>query len=157
MKEQIISAYVKRLNDLFKCTIKLFKTNEFDIHTHLISLTAPFIILEKWRERGHVNDIPLLSEAIKNIIIANANIIFGWEKSIYLHQRVALENIFYGAYLLNNARLLSQYNSRGTLPYMKFKDLIYYYDNISPEIKKVSAVFNIRNVSFSLYGDLSKW
>lgn len=155
--DNLHTEYPKRMHGLFRDVNKLFKDKSFGAHKNIIGLTAPFMILERWREMGHSSDIPLLDEAVKNIVLATAFLFFGWHKTTCLHLRVALENVFLGVNLLNNTRNLSAFNSGGTITYRKFKDLVNDYEKANRTLTKVSRKFKIKNNAIDLYSDLSNW
>ena len=98
MQEKLLTAYKKRLSKLFTDTNFYLASKYVGAEKAIISNTIPFMILEIWREDGHENDIPLLDETVKNVILATTTSFFGWEKTVNLHLRVALENIFYGIF-----------------------------------------------------------
>jgi hypothetical protein len=115
------------------------------------------MVLEKWREDGHSSDIPLLDEAVKNIVLATASLFFGWTKTSCLHLRVVIENVFFGVFLLRSPRALSSFLSKRTLSYKRFRELVHYYEKTNQVSAAISQRFGIRKESIELYDDLSKW
>ncbi|MHB8108645.1 MAG: hypothetical protein ACYDHW_01275 [Syntrophorhabdaceae bacterium] len=157
MKEVLVSEYEKRILNLLKDVKALFKDSSFGAHKNIISSTLPFMVLEKWREDGHSSDVPLLDDAVKNIVVATALLIFGWTKTSCLHIRVALENVFSGVTLLNSPRSLSTFRSAGIITYKPFKNMVNEYEKANPILTAVSKRFDIKDTSLELYDDLSKW
>ena len=124
MEDKLLAAYNKRLNKLFVDTRKYITSTEIGAEKAIIKNTIPFMILETWRERGHKNDIPLLDEAVKNVILAITTTFFGWEKTINLHLRVALENILYGINIAKKPKTLSTFYNTRALKYRNFSTLV---------------------------------
>lgn len=157
MKDNLASEYQDRINGLFRDVNKLFKDSSFGAHKNIIGSTVSFMVLEKWREDGHSADIPLLDEAVKNIVLATACLFFGWAKTSCLHLRIVLESVFSGVSLLKSPRSLSAYTSKGIIRYKRFRDLVADYEKTNPTLSHVSRKFGIKTSSFDLYDDLSKW
>ncbi|MEN6375200.1 MAG: hypothetical protein ABFD75_10545 [Smithella sp.] len=157
MIENLKTEYPKRIHNLLTDVNKLFKDKSFGAHKNIIGLTAPFMILEKWRENGHASDIPLLDESVKNVVVATATLLFGWTKTSCLHLRVALENIFTGSSLLMNSRTLKEYNVNGIISYKRFKDSVNDYEKGSMTFANISDKFGIKTDALNLYADLSNW
>ncbi|MGD0022316.1 MAG: hypothetical protein ABSC54_08445 [Smithellaceae bacterium] len=157
MKDNLAPEYQRRIRGLFKETNKLFKDISFGAHKNIITSTVPFMVLEKWREDGHSSDIPLLDEAVKNVVLATAALFFGWTKTSCLHLRVVLENVFSGVSLLMSPRSLSAYSSRGVITYKRFKDLVVDYEKANTTLTKICHKFNVKSDALNLYSDLSNW
>jgi hypothetical protein len=157
MKDQLCIEYPKRLKSMFMEVNKHFSEKAFGGKKILIGHTLPFMILEKWRERGHADDIPLLDEAVKNVVLATALSIFGWEKTSCLHLRVALENVLYGVFLLGNKSTMVKYRNSGILIYRRFSTLIGDFENISKPARKISKLLSLHATAITLYDTLSKW
>ena len=157
MIENLNIEYPKRIHNLLKDVNKLFKDKTYGAHKNIIGLTVPFMVLEKWREDGHASDIPLLDEAVKNVVMATATLLFGWTKTCCLHLRVALENVFTSNSLLMNSRALTAYNTNGMISYKRFKDSVNDFEKGSATFANISSKFGIKTDALNLYADLSNW
>jgi hypothetical protein len=157
MKDLLCAEYPKRLRSMFAMVNKHMTEKAFGGKKALIGLTIPFMVLEKWRENGHANEIPLLDEAVKNVVLATAATIFGWEKTCCLHLRVALENVYYGIFLLGNPSLFSKFRRTGEVQYQRFSALQAQYVNTNSITMKASKSLNISTTTLALYDALSKW
>lgn len=157
MNETLIRSYQSHLFQLFKNLRKHFKAKEFGAEKSIISTTTPLMILENWRADGHEDDIPLLDECVKNMILASAAVILGWRKTAYLHLRVSLESILYGIVLLKNKRLLQEFQTNGTVPYRKFPSLLKELINFNSITQRVDAEFDVGNNINGIYTHLSEW
>jgi hypothetical protein len=157
MKDELVESYKTCLTNLFRETKKHLNSRDFGAEKNIIAMTIPFMILQNWCENGHLGEIPLLDESVKNIILASASTIFGWKKTAYLHLRVALENIFYGVSLFKNKRNYVKFKNTGVLQYKKFNDLMAEFANFSPWAKKANSLFGVDAAVKKLYGRLSEW
>ncbi len=157
MQEKLLKAYKKRLSKLFADTKTHLDSKQVGAEEAIISNTIPFMILATWREDGHKNDIPLLDETVKNVILATTCIFFGWEKTVNLHLRVALENILYGISLSKKPVALSGFFKNKTLAYRRFSSLVGEFIRSNSKAKKVESEFNISGEILNLYDYLSRW
>jgi hypothetical protein len=157
MRTELVASYKKRLIVFFRDTKAYLGSKEFGASQSVIHLSIPFMVLENWREDGHLDDIPLLGEAVKNLTFATAAFIFGWKKSCCLHLRVTLESIFSGIGIFNNRKAHIKFCRTGDVPYRRFSSILKDYSNHSKETQKICSAFPLLTEVSDLYAELSKW
>jgi hypothetical protein len=157
MKDKLARAYKSRLLSLFSETRSHMAKHEFGAEKSIIATTIPLMVLENWREISTSNNIPLLDEAIKNTILGCAAVMFGWEKTAYLHLRVVLENVLNGVYLAQDSRKYRQFLRNGVIQYTKLTNLINTLISINKCSMQLEAEFELKKHVIDLYETLSFW
>jgi hypothetical protein len=157
MKEQLAESYQKSLTRLFRDTKNHLNSKQYGAEKSIIAATIPLMILQNWSENDRLEEIPLLGECVDNVILAIASAILGWRKTAYLHLRVSLECIFYGAHLLMNNPNHTRFQKNGSIPYKKFTDLLAEFQNYSISTKRINREFRVNPELKKLYTSLSEW
>lgn len=156
MKKLLVEAYQGQLVQMFQDVQADFGKKSFGLKAAIVEKTIPLMLLEGRRETGK-DDLPLLSEAVKNVIFATSLLMFGWDKACALHLRVALENIMNGVHIFNNSALKKRFNDGEEIQYCKMSQLVPSFVAISTKSELINTQFNLNQLITDTYSSLSKW